>query len=181
MFTFRKATINDIDAIEASYQEIHTQEENGIVTIGWVRDVYPTRLTALASLERDDLFVIEDEGDVVGAGIINKNQVPEYNLGKWKNNSSDDEVMVLHTLVISPNKGRMGYGKGFVAFYEQYALENNCPYLRIDTNARNVRARAMYQKLGYEEIGIVPCDFNGIDGIQLVLLEKALDKNCKKS
>ena len=32
----------------------------------------------------------------------------------------------------------------------------------------------MYQKLGYEEIGIVPCVFNGIEGVQLVLLEKRL-------
>ena len=37
----------------------------------------------------------------------------------------------------------------FVEFYEQYALSNGCPYLRIDTNERNARARAMYKKLGY--------------------------------
>ena len=36
-------------------------------------------------------------------------------------------------------------------------------------------ARAMYQKLGYEERGIVPCVFNGIPGVQLVCLEKYLD------
>ena len=42
----------------------------------------------------------------------------------------------------------------------------------MDTNARNTRARALYKKLGYEEIAIVPCQFNGIDGVQLVLLEK---------
>ena len=46
--------------------------------------------------------------------------------------------------------------------------------LRIDTNARNIRARHMYQKKGYAEIGIVPTDFNGIPGIRLVLLEKYL-------
>ena len=46
--------------------------------------------------------------------------------------------------------------------------------LRIDTNARNVAARAMYKKLGYKEIGIVPTVFNGIPDVQLVLLEKYL-------
>ena len=34
--------------------------------------------------------------------------------------------------------------------------------------------RALYRKLGYTETGIVPCDFNGIEGIRLVLLEKPL-------
>lgn len=32
----------------------------------------------------------------------------------------------------------------------------------------------MYVKLGYKEIGIVPTVFNGIPGVGLVLLEKAL-------
>ena len=53
--------------------------------------------------------------------------------------------------------------------------ERRCRELRIDTNAINQRARAMYQKLGYEERGIVPCVFNGIPGVQLVCLEKYLD------
>lgn len=44
----------------------------------------------------------------------------------------------------------------------------------MDTNERNSRARAMYVKLGYKEIGIVPTVFNGIPGVGLVLLEKAL-------
>ena len=57
---------------------------------------------------------------------------------------------------------------------EEYALENGCPYLRMETNERNVRARGFYAKVGYKEIGIVPCIFNGIEGVGLVLLEKKL-------
>lgn len=34
----------------------------------------------------------------------------------------------------------------------------------------------MYKKLGYKEIDIIPTDFNGIPGIDLVLLEKYLGK-----
>ena len=37
-------------------------------------------------------------------------------------------------------------------------------------------ARAMYKKHGYTEIGIVPTVFNGIEDVQLVLLEKYLGK-----
>ena len=172
--TFRKATQSDIPAIAEIYADIHTQEENGEVTIGWNRSIYPTEATAQAALKQDDLFVGEDDGQIIGAAIINKQQVPEYALGAWRHPAADEEVMVLHTLVISPKVARGGYGRQFVDFYEQYAKAHNCPYLRMDTNARNVRARAMYKKLGYEEIGIVPCVFNGIEGVQLVLLEKAL-------
>ena len=61
-----------------------------------------------------------------------------------------------------------------MAYYEDYARAKGCRVLRMDTNARNKRARAMYAGLGYREAGIVPTTFNGIEGVQLVLLEKAL-------
>ena len=35
--------------------------------------------------------------------------------------------------------------------------------------------RAPSKKLGYREVTIVPCQFNGIDGVELVLLEKAVE------
>lgn len=41
----------------------------------------------------------------------------------------------------------------------------------MDTNETNLRARAMYKSLEYKEIGMVPCKFNGIDGVNLVLLK----------
>lgn len=46
----------------------------------------------------------------------------------------------------------------------------------MDTNAKNTAARGFYKKLGYSEIGIVPCVFNGIPDVQLVLLEKACER-----
>ncbi len=65
-----------------------------------------------------------------------------------------------------------GIGSRFVAFYEQYAKEHECTVLRMDTNARNRAARALYPKLGYREADILHCDFNGIRGVDLVTFEK---------
>ena len=171
----RKATEKDIPAIAAIYEEIHDNEAAGETTTGWLRDVYPTEATAKASAERDDMFVQEDEqGKVVGTAIINRNQVDCYAYGEWEYPAPDDEVMVIHTLVISTKGGRRGSGKEFIKFYEDYAKANGCQYLRLDTNARNQAARNFYAKLGYKEIGIVPTVFNGIPGVDLVLIEKKL-------
>jgi len=172
--TIRKATGADIDAVSALFEEIHSAEESGKVTIGWIRGVYPVRATAEAALGRGDLFVLEDGDEVLGSAIINQIQVDSYEGAAWQYDVPPAEVMVLHTLVISPRASRRGCGKAFVAFYEYLARENGCKYLRMDTNARNVNARAMYQKLGYAEVDTVPCEFNGIPGVQLVLLEKYL-------
>lgn len=171
---FRKATAKDISAIAEIYENIHTEEEAGRTSIGWIRGIYPTQATAEAALLREDLFVAEEQQKILGAAIINQQQVDVYTDGNWEYPADDSQVMVLHTLVIAPEAMGKGYGPQFVTFYEDYARFQNCCYLRMDTNARNTRARALYKKLGYREIGTVPCVFNGIPGVPLVLLEKKL-------
>jgi GNAT superfamily N-acetyltransferase len=172
----RLATAADIDAVESIYDETHDAEEAGLVTIGWDRKIYPVRATAEQALDRGDLYVEEDaSGDVVATAIINATQVPEYADATWRYEASDDEILVLHTLVVSPSRPRRGLGRIFVEEYERMAAEQGRPELRLDTNERNARARAMYAGMGYEEVSIVPCVFNGIPGVQLVCLEKRLD------
>lgn len=170
----RQAAPEDIPAIAAIYDEIHDREEAGETTTGWLRDVYPVRATAEAAVARGDMFVQEAGGRIVGTGIINQIQVDVYADGKWQYEAPDDEVMVLHTLIISRKTEEKGLGSAFLRYYEAFALENGCRYLRLDTNARNEAARAFYRKHGYTEIGIVPTVFNGIPGVDLVLIEKKL-------
>ena len=168
----RKAGASDIDSIEQIYERAHDDEQRGASTVGWVRGIYPTRQTAIDSLARGDLFVMLDGDMIVAVAIINQIQVPEYKLASWKHTVKDDEVMVLHTLVVDPHAKGRGYGRAFVDFYESYARECGCYELRMDTNEKNTRARQLYKYLGYDEVGIVPCTFNGISGVQLVCLEK---------
>jgi len=171
---FRAATEADLPAVAAIYDEIHDAEAAGRCTTGWLRDVYPTAATAEAALRRGDLWVMEAEGRVLGAAVINRVQVDVYAGAPWEYDAPEENVCVLHTLVISPKAARRGYGRRFVGFYETCARGIGCTELRIDTNERNAAARAMYAALGYREIAAVPTVFNGIPGVDLVLLEKRL-------
>ena len=174
MKTYRKATIEDLDAIVSAYQHTHNAEEAGLTTIGWKREIYPTIETAEAAFERDDMYVCEIDGNVVASAIINQIQVDVYADVEWEQPAEDNEVLVLHTLDVDPKSRFDGVGKGFVKFYEDMAKEMNCKSLRMDTNATNKIARKFYNGLGFKEIGIVPTVFNGIPGINLVMLEKVL-------
>lgn len=170
----RKGTRNDIESIATIYEKLLDNQDQNKVTIGWIRNVYPTQETAIEALESDELFVLEDNHQIVGAARINQIQVPDYAKARWEYPVSDNEVMVMHTLVIDPECSGHGYGTQFVKFYEDYSLQHDCHYLRIDTNAKNKNARALYKKLGFKEIDIVPCIFNGIPDVQLVCLEKKI-------
>lgn len=171
---FRKATPDDLDSIAAIYDAIHTEEEAGRTTIGWIRSIYPTRETARRAIEAGDMFVAEDRGALVACGRINREQADCYQEGSWRYDAAPENIMVLHTLVVDPAVSRNGYGAKFLRFYEAYAAEHGCPYLRLDTNEKNIRARAFYKKHGYWEAGLAPCEFNGIPGVKLILLEKKL-------
>ena len=174
----RKATAADIAGVTEIYDKILDREEAGISHIGWIKGVYPTEKTAVDALAKGTLFVMEDidskGGKIAAAAKIDHEQVPVYKDCKWEYAADDNEVMVLHTLVVDPEEGGHGYGRMFVKFYEEYALEHGCRYLRIDTNEKNTVARSMYKKLGYKEVGIVPCVFNGIPDVNLVCIEKKL-------
>lgn len=124
---FIKATSGHIDAIAAIYGRIIDAQEQGRLTVGWQRGVYPTRQTALDALGRGDLFVCVDGGQVVAAAIINRIQVPVYAEVGWLYHAEPDEVMVLHTLVVDPLRAGRGYGSAFVAFYEGYAKTTAAP------------------------------------------------------
>ncbi len=170
----RPATEKDIAPIASLYGSVLQQEEQGLTSIGWQRGVYPTEDTARQGVSRGDLFVFEDHDthNILAAAIINHIQIPAYANGRWSIRADGDEVLVLHTLAVDPTVAGKGIGTAFVAFYERMAEEQGCKTLRMDTQVKNTAARALYRKLGYKEIGIVPCTFNGMGGIQLVLLEK---------
>ena len=172
--TFRKAEVRDLDAAEAIYDEIHAREDAGLTTIGWITGIYPIRQDAQNALDRGDLYVCELDGRVAASGIINQRQVDVYADGNWLYPAEDREVMVLHTLTVDPDLSGRGIGRAFAQFYEDCARQAGCTVLRIDTNERNIAARHLYASLGYREADIVPCDFNRIPKIHLVLLEKKL-------
>ena len=126
MSTIRKAARADLDAVCRIYDQIHTAEERGEAAIGWQRGVYPERETAEAALTRGDLFVQEQDGEIVGTAILNQTQVDSYAGANWRHDAPDSEVMVLHTLVIDPEAKSRGLGREFAAF-----LRGLCPRARL--------------------------------------------------
>ena len=172
----RKATIDELDAVDRLYNELHDAKEAGLIPVIWRRGVYPSRETAREALARGDLYVLEESGRIIGSAVINQVQDEVYAGAPWQFDEPDERVCVLHTLMISPSEFGKGYARAFLDFYEAWAREHGCPELRIDTNDRNLPAQAMYLRHGYRIIGVVPAKvFNGIRDIRLVLMEKHLE------
>lgn len=170
----RQARREDISAVSEIYEMIHSCEEQGKTSVGWLRGVYPVEETASKAFEKGELFVAVECGTVVGSAVINQQQPDCYAAAGWRFRCADGQVSVMHTLAVSPEFFHRGIGEEFIRFYEKYAAGHGCCELRIDTQEKNRAARALYGKNGFEETGIALCNFNGIPGVRLVLLEKTL-------
>lgn len=74
----------------------------------WLPGVYPVLQTAQDGFERGELYVCKVDGVVVAAAKINGEQVDVYDQIPWEHGARDEEVLVIHTLVVAP--GAQGRG-----------------------------------------------------------------------
>ena len=153
----RKATAADIDRCAEIYEAHLTNEANGKNWSNWRLGLYPVRATAENALAHDWLWVGEDEKGIFGCVILNQNQAEEYKQMDWHWEAADDEVLVIHTLVIDPNRRGEGKASEFLKAAEDIARSWGCTVIRLDTWEGNLPAQALYKKHGYLLAG--GCDF----------------------
>ena len=59
----------------------------------------------------------------------------------------------LHRLAIHPDYQGQGLAKYFIDYVENYAKENGCLSVRLDTFSLNKKNNYLYSKLGYKKLG----------------------------
>ncbi|PHP27437.1 GNAT family N-acetyltransferase [Limimaricola cinnabarinus] len=63
------------------------------------------------------------------------------------------EIAMLHALEVSPAARRRGAGRAVMAMAAGWAHAQGCAWLALAVTRANAPARALYARLGYEEIG----------------------------
>lgn len=59
---------------------------------GFQEGVYPTRKVAETALQNGVLYVYEENGDVLGSIILNRQQPDEYKKIEWVSKALDEKV-----------------------------------------------------------------------------------------
>lgn len=171
----RPACSADLPAIAQIYEEILDQEDQRPVSYtNWQRGKYPTLDTARTALEAGTLFVGEENGTIFAAVNLNGIQLPEYDRIPWQFEARSEQVMVIHTLVISPRFSGHGKAREMVAFCEEEGRRQRKTVMRLDTYEGNHPANAMYPKLGYRFAGHARFLFQGFLDEVLNCYEKQL-------
>ena len=145
----RKATFDDIELIEDTYNEHFKHEmEHGAFTI-FKKGIYPTRKDAEKAIDAGTLYVYEENNNIAGSMIVNKVQPAEYTKIIWGQSIAIDEVMVIHLLMVRPSKAGKGIATSLVRYAMELAGNSSCKALRLDTGSQNIPALSLYKKLGF--------------------------------
>lgn len=146
----RPGMITDLDSIEEAYHEHFVHEKkHGAYTV-FQEGVYPTRRDAEKALQKNALFVYEENGQVLGSIIFNDLQPEEYKKIDWPSHAADEKVRVIHLLMVRPGAAGKGIGAALISFVSEMAKQQSCTAIRLDTGSQNVPAASLYKKMGFQ-------------------------------
>ena len=118
----------------------------------WNED-YPSYGAFEKDIEIGQLWVLKDDGNIIGSVVISELIDEEYKAVVWLTPNAKN--MYIHRLAIHPNSQGKGLAQKLMDFAEAYAKENDFLSVRLDTFSVNARNNTFYKKRGYKKLGDV--------------------------
>ncbi|CAM4113938.1 GNAT family N-acetyltransferase [Zobellia nedashkovskayae] len=122
--------------------------KNGIYQ--WNED-YPNKEAFELDIERGELYVLEEDGRIIGTIVLSTLMDEEYVPIEWLTPSNNN--IYIHRVSVHPDLQGKGYAQKLMAFAENYARENKFASVRLDTFSQNKRNQKFYETRGFERLG----------------------------
>ena len=147
---FRKAAKEEFYKIRSLYWNLIDQEKDDPSFPRWKKGIHPSDEMIQDSIEREELYVLADGGDIAACVIANAEKVDGYSDAPWQIDS--DELTVLHVLAVHPNRRGKGLARRLVENVIEQERKVGKKALRLDVIENNTSAEKLYQKLGFRYI-----------------------------
>ena len=152
---FRKATIEDADAVSEIYDLARESLKRNEIP-QWQNGV-PGRDTFLVDVSHGVSYVMEVGGEVIATIQIIENEPYYANVvdGNWRSNNA----LVAHRVAVKVGCRHDGVGSKLLEAAAKIAVESGKDSLRLDTHEKNFKMRGMLEKNGFVNVGKVymPC------------------------
>ena len=154
-FSIYEAVHSDIDELGKLYDDLvdHLEATNSNYP-HWKKGVYPTGEFAKEYVDKG-LFVLKDNGVILGSIILNNVQEDAYNDTTWGIDAHENEVLVVRALVVCPRHIGQGISKALLDFAKGHAKSIGAKTIRLDVTEHNFPAMRLYEKCGYTYVGTV--------------------------
>ncbi len=170
----KKASIRDLDQIRTLYWRLLDSSPKYGQILQWKKNIYPNDNDWNNYIVNDEMYLILEDMNVIGAVAVTNAQSKEYRKIHWKIKADDQEVAVVHLLMILPEY--QGDGAATAALDEiiKQAVDKQKRVVRLDAIGTNVPAQKLYEKYGFVNCGIAQ-EYNESTGkTEFVFYEYAL-------
>lgn len=114
---------------------------------------YPSRKAFSRDIERGELWVFEQEGQVIGTVVLSSHMDEEYRHVRWLTDNRANRY--IHRLAVDPAFQGRGIAQALMDFAETRAAAEGACSIRLDTFSRNSRNQRFYEQRGYTRLGAV--------------------------
>lgn len=115
-------------------------------------NIYPNEELIVNDINEENLYVCDDGINIQGIIVLNEEQDRQYESLKWEYTGRN---VVIHRLCVDPKHQGKGIAKTLIQYAEKYGKENNYESIRLDAFIKNEGACKLYEKSGYNKVGIV--------------------------
>lgn len=147
---FRKAEKEDFYKIRSLYWNLIDQEQDDSSFPHWRKGIHPSDEMMQDSIDKGDLYVLADGGEIAACVIANDEKVEGYADALWQIDS--DEVIVLHVLAVHPDYRGKGLARRLAENVIEQERKAGKKALRLDVIENNTTAEKLYQILGFRYI-----------------------------
>jgi ribosomal protein S18 acetylase RimI-like enzyme len=114
---------------------------------------YPSLEAFEKDLSNEELFILENEGKVIGAIVISIRKDEVYEPIDWLTEDSTNGY--LHRLCVHPKHQGKGHARTLLDFAETHLKELGAVSVRLDTFSKNLRNNKLYESRGYKRLSDV--------------------------
>ena len=151
--TIKKCSIGDEKKAGEIYDKVTKYLTETINYPRWMYKSYPSTEYAATMIKSGSQYIIECDGKVVGAFVLNEDPSGSYCKVKWGADIKEGEYLIIHALAIDNDYSRRGIGKKVVEFCLDTARKNGYKAVRVDTVPENVPANNLYLSCGFTCFG----------------------------
>lgn len=162
---YEKGQLKDLDEIYQLFQLAIVEMDQQQIP-QW-DSIYPNREVLKEDIINQELYVGKEEDKIVVVYVINMEADEQYRNGAWK--KTKVPYRILHRVCVHPHYQNCGIGAATLSHIHEQMKKEQIEAIRLDAFSKNPYALKMYERAGYETVGIA----NFRKG-QFYLMEKVL-------
>jgi ribosomal protein S18 acetylase RimI-like enzyme len=148
---FRIASESDLPEVWRIFQDaVEYHKTQGIAQ--W-DEIYPDYNTIENDIHNRQMHLLEENGAVLAAVVLNEEQDSQYQIGKWR--YTNGKIAVIHRLCVKPAEQHRGLGRKMMQLAEQKLQQQGYASVRLDASTHNPFSCRLYESIGYTKTGEV--------------------------